>query len=86
LGQIRYSSYSILASAVHGGEWSASYPGRALALGKEPPVPIGKKAGWAPRAAQDTEVTGKILCLCRGSNPSCPVRSQTLFYCSYYIK
>jgi hypothetical protein len=27
-----------------------------------------------PRAGLDTEVTGKILCLCRGSNPGRPVR------------
>jgi hypothetical protein len=30
------------------GEWSASRPGRALPLGKEPPVPIVQQAGWAP--------------------------------------
>jgi hypothetical protein len=30
-----------------GGEWSASRPGRALPLGKGPPVPIGQEAGWA---------------------------------------
>jgi hypothetical protein len=34
-----------------------------------------------PRAGLDREVTGKILCLCRGSNlrsPGRPARSQTL--------
>jgi hypothetical protein len=35
LGDRRYSSYSFLTSALEGGEWSASRPGRAL-----PPVPI----------------------------------------------
>jgi hypothetical protein len=30
-----------------------------------------------PRAGLDVEVIGKILCLCRGSNPGRPVRSQT---------
>jgi hypothetical protein len=35
-GGRRYSSYSFLTSALDGGEWSASRPGRAL-----PPVPIG---------------------------------------------
>jgi hypothetical protein len=30
--------------------------------------------GWVgPRAGLDTEDRGKILCLCRGSNPDCPV-------------
>jgi hypothetical protein len=42
-GQRRYSSYSYLTSALDGGEWSASRPGRAL-----PPVPTGWEAGWAP--------------------------------------
>jgi hypothetical protein len=29
-GERRYSSYSFLTSALEGGEWSASHPGRAL--------------------------------------------------------
>jgi hypothetical protein len=37
-----------LTSVLDGGEWSASRPGRALPPGKEPPVPIGQEAGWAP--------------------------------------
>jgi hypothetical protein len=40
----RYSSYSFLASAIDGGEWSASCLGRA----PPPPVPIVQDAGWAP--------------------------------------
>jgi hypothetical protein len=47
-GERRYSSCSFLTSALYGGEWSASRPGRALPPGKEPPVPIGQEAGWAP--------------------------------------
>jgi hypothetical protein len=36
--------------------------------------------GWVgPRAGLDTEARRKILCLCRGSNPSHPVRSQSLY-------
>jgi hypothetical protein len=35
-----YSSYSFVASALEGGEWSASRSGRALPPGKEPPAPI----------------------------------------------
>jgi hypothetical protein len=31
-----------------------------------------------PRAGLDAEATGKILCLCLGSNPVRPVRSQSL--------
>jgi hypothetical protein len=47
-GERKYSSYSFLTSALNGGEWSASRPGRALPPGKGPPVPIGQEAGWAP--------------------------------------
>jgi hypothetical protein len=48
LGERRYSSYSFLTSALGGGEWSASRPGRPLPPDKEPPVPIVQEAGWAP--------------------------------------
>jgi hypothetical protein len=48
LGDRRYSSYSFLTSALEGGGWSASRPGRALPPGKEPPVPTVQEDGWAP--------------------------------------
>jgi hypothetical protein len=44
----RYSSYSFTTSALDGGEWSASRPGRALPPEKGPPLPIVQEAGWAP--------------------------------------
>jgi hypothetical protein len=47
-GERRYSSYSFTTSALNGGEWSASRPGRALPTGKGPPVPIVQEAWWAP--------------------------------------
>jgi hypothetical protein len=47
-GERRYSSYSFTTSALDGGEWSASRPGRALLPGEGPPVPIVQEAGWAP--------------------------------------
>jgi hypothetical protein len=34
-------------------------------------------------AGLDTEVRGKVLCLCRGSNSRRPVCSQTLCWLSY---
>jgi hypothetical protein len=40
LGGEGYSSYSFSTSALDGGEWSASSPGRALPPGKGPPAPI----------------------------------------------
>jgi hypothetical protein len=40
--------------------------------------------GWVdPRAGLDAEARWKILWLCQGSNPSHPVRSQTLYWLSY---
>jgi hypothetical protein len=39
-GERRYSFYSFSASALDGGEWSASRPGRAL-----PPVPLDRRLG-----------------------------------------
>jgi hypothetical protein len=47
-GERNYSSYSFLAPALDGGEWSASRPCRSLPPGKGPPVPIVQEAGWAP--------------------------------------
>jgi hypothetical protein len=75
----RYSSYSFLTATLDGGQWSASRHGRALPLGKEP------RTHWIDcwvgfRAGLDTEIRGKILCLCLclGSNPGRSVCSQTL--------
>jgi hypothetical protein len=79
LSDRRYSSYCFLTPALEGGEWSESRPGRALPPGERPPSThcIG---GWVgPRAGLDAEARGKILCLCRGSNPGRPVPSQTLY-------
>jgi hypothetical protein len=42
-----HSNHSFTTSALDGGEWSASFPGRALPPGKGPPVPIVQEAGWA---------------------------------------
>jgi hypothetical protein len=36
-----------------------------------------------PLAGLNTEDRGKILCLCRGSNPDRPARSETFFYVDY---
>jgi hypothetical protein len=71
-GERRYSSYSFLTSALDGGEWSASRPGRALPHGKDPRYPLYTRLVYL-RTGLDTEVRGKILCPCRGSNPDSPV-------------
>jgi hypothetical protein len=41
----RYSSYSFKTSALDRGEWSASRPGRALTLGKDPRYPFYRRLG-----------------------------------------
>jgi hypothetical protein len=72
-GERRYSSYSVSTSALDGGEWSASRPGRAFTPGERTPS-THCTGGWVgPRAGLDTEVRGKILCPHRGSNPDRPV-------------
>jgi hypothetical protein len=44
-GERRYSSHSFLTSALDGGEWLASRPGRALPPGKGHPVHIVQEPG-----------------------------------------
>jgi hypothetical protein len=83
LGDRRYSSYSLLTWALEGGEWSASRPGRALPPGKEPPVPTGREAGWAPEPVWTQSLEEKSSASVGGSNPGRPVRSQTLYRPSY---
>jgi hypothetical protein len=49
-GERSYSLYSFIISALDRGERSVSRLGRALPPRKEPPVPIGQEAGWAPES------------------------------------
>jgi hypothetical protein len=72
-GERRYSSHSFTTSALGRGEWLASRPGRAFTPGERTPgTPC--TGGWVgPKAGLDTEVRGKILCPCRGSDPDRPV-------------
>jgi hypothetical protein len=64
----KYSSNTFSTSALDGGEWSASRPGRSLAPGKGPPVPIVQEAEWAPEPVWTQTLEEKSFCLCRGSN------------------
>jgi hypothetical protein len=73
LGERRYSFYSFKTSALDGGEWSASRPGRALPPGKRPPVPIVQEAGWAPEPVWTQRPEEKSFAPCRGSNLYRPV-------------
>jgi hypothetical protein len=73
LGGQEYSSYSFTTWALDGGEWSASRPGRALAPGKEPPVPIIQEAGWDPESILTQRLEENFFRFCRGSNLDRPV-------------
>jgi hypothetical protein len=60
-GERMYLSYSFTTSALDGGEWSASRPGRALAPRERTPD-THCTGGWVgPRAGLDTEARGKSL-------------------------
>jgi hypothetical protein len=80
--ETRYSSYSFTTLALDGGEWSASRPGRALPPG-ERILGTHCTEGWVgPRAGLDTEVRGKINCLCRRSNVNRPVVQPVAKQCT----
>jgi hypothetical protein len=80
LGERRYSSYSFTTSALDGGEWSASRPGRALPPGKGSPVPIEQEAGWAPKPVWTQRLEENSLPLpgIERWSPGRRVRSRTL--------
>jgi hypothetical protein len=72
LGGEKYSSYSLLTSALDGGEWSESRPDCVCPWEKTSGTHC--TGGWVgPRAGLHTEVSEKIPCPCRGSNPVRPV-------------
>jgi hypothetical protein len=72
-----YSSYSFSTSALDGGERSASRPGRAIAPGKGPPVPIVQEAALAPEPVWTQRLEEKFFRLYRGSNLDRPVVQPT---------
>jgi hypothetical protein len=55
-----------------GGDWSTSRLGRTLLPGLGSSVPMRREAVGL-RAGLDTEARGKVLSLCRGSNPGSTV-------------
>jgi hypothetical protein len=73
-----FSSYSFTTSALDGGEWSESRPGRALRPEKGPLVPIVQEAGWALKPGSTQRLEEKFSCLCRGSNLDRPVVQSVL--------
>jgi hypothetical protein len=67
-GGRRHSSYSFSTSELDGGKWSASRPGRALAPGKEPPVPIVQEAGSASDLVWKRRLEEKSFAFAGGRN------------------
>jgi hypothetical protein len=72
-GERRYSSYSFSTSALDGGTWSASRPGRALVPGKGTQRPIVKEAWWAPELVWTQRLEKKSFRFCKVSNLDRPV-------------
>jgi hypothetical protein len=72
LGERRYSSTHSLTSALDGGEWSVSRPGRFTP--REIATGVHSIGGWVgPRVGLDTVSKRKILSPYRESNPGTPI-------------
>jgi hypothetical protein len=65
LGERRCSSCSFWTSALDGGEWSASSPGRALPPEEGPPVPIVQEVRWAPEPVWTQRLEEKFFAFAR---------------------
>jgi hypothetical protein len=74
----KYNSYSFSTSALDGGQWSASRPGRVLAPRKGPPVSIVQEAGWAPEPVWTQRLGEKSFASARDRTPDV-VCSGTLY-------
>jgi hypothetical protein len=85
LGERRYSSHSLLTSALDGGEWSASRPGRALPRGKDPRYPLDRRLDGPQSRSGHRGYRKNPLPLpgIEPQSPGRPVRSQTLYWLSY---
>jgi hypothetical protein len=88
IGEWRYSSTHPLTSALDGGEWSASRPGRFTSRERAPDTHwVG---GWVgPGAVLDAVVKRKILSPLRESNPRTAIVqpvSQHYTDCQYIWK
>jgi hypothetical protein len=75
----RYSSYSFLTSALDRVSGQRHAPAALNLGGKDPGTHC--TGGWVGlTAGMGTEVRGKILCPCRGSNPDRPVVQSVVRY------
>jgi hypothetical protein len=67
-----------LTSALDGGEWSASRPGRFTARERAPRYSFDRRLG-GPQSRSGYDVEEKIPIPRRNSNPDLPARSQWLY-------
>jgi hypothetical protein len=74
-GGDKCSSYSVLTSALDGVS-GQRHPPAALCPWKEPPVPTGQEAWWAPEPFWTQRPQEKSFRLCQGMNPGRPVCIQ----------
>jgi hypothetical protein len=86
LGGEQYNSYSFSTSALDGGEWSASRPGRALPPGKGPPVLTVQEAGWASELVWTQRLEEKSFRLCRGSNIYIYIYISYILACHRFVR
>jgi hypothetical protein len=82
LGKRRYSSYSFPTSALEGGEWSASRPGRALGPGKGPRYPLYRRLGGPQSRSGHRGYRKKSFRLSRGSNLDRPAVQPLARHCT----
>jgi hypothetical protein len=72
-----------MTSALDGGEWSASRPGRDLPPGIGPPRCTYWTRGWVgPRTGLYTEIRGKILLPLPGIELPCPALQSVARHCT----
>jgi hypothetical protein len=82
IGEWRYSYTHSLTSALDGGEWSASRPGRFTP--RERAISTHWIGGWVgTRAVLDTVVKRKITSRRRESNPTTPIELSR--FCKYFL-
>jgi hypothetical protein len=87
----RHSSCSFSTSALDGGEWSASRPGRALVPEKGTSVSIVQEAGWAPEPVWTHGLQENLLAsagdrISIAQSPSTPTSTKLSFVAVYRIK
>jgi hypothetical protein len=79
-GEEVYSSHSFLTSELDGGEWSSSFPGRALPPGKGTPVPIEQEVESAPEPVWTQRLEEQFFVSAGDRTPIAPIQSVVRHY------